>query len=161
MKKPPIAHFSCLLQGPEEEQLTGHVAIKRSSDSDSEASTSAVTPRKRRRRIVDSSDDDDNEYKGVQNNNNDDDDGSVFSAGEELSSSPGWDLDSPSSVARDHGNDDMYESFEELSEGEERRRRLGEEALDFRNLDPELYGLRRSSRRKAQNTAAVYKVSES
>ncbi|KAI9246709.1 SNF2 family N-terminal domain-containing protein [Phascolomyces articulosus] len=48
-----------------------------------------------------------------------------------------------------------YDTFEEVSEGEERRRRIGTDEPDFRYLDPELYGLRRSSRRSVAATTTT------
>ncbi|KAI7847045.1 SNF2 family N-terminal domain-containing protein [Circinella umbellata] len=51
-----------------------------------------------------------------------------------------------------NNNNNGYDTFEEVSEEEERRRRVGTNESDFRYLDPELYGLRRSSRRTATAT---------
>lgn len=106
-----------------------------SNDSDSDVPSQTIVSRKRKRRLVLSSDDE-GTPQAVPS------DGSTFSG--ELTPSP----------ARSDIENVEHDSFEELSEGEERRRRLGKkrDEIDFRYVDPELYGLRRSSRRAGQST---------
>ena len=84
---------------------------------------------------------------------------SPFSNGEELTPSPRWDqeddYDDDESPITASNTNNGYDTFEEVSESEERRRRVGEgEEQDYRYLDPELYGLRRSSRRAAPKSSA-------
>ncbi|CDS12854.1 hypothetical protein LRAMOSA05038 [Lichtheimia ramosa] len=107
----------------------------------------AIAPRKRRRRIVTSSEEEDDDEEDDEDHNPAVTATSPFSDMQELTPTPDWDDDDDS----DEKNGG-FDTFEELSEGEERRRRVGSSSADpddFRYLDPELYGLRRSARRSA------------
>ncbi|KAI8140697.1 SNF2 family N-terminal domain-containing protein [Fennellomyces sp. T-0311] len=118
--------------------------------------------RKRRKRIVLFSEDEEEEnaVSGASPLLDD----SPFSNGEELTPSPRWDQEDDYDDDDDDDDDrpitasntnNGYDTFEEVSESEERRRRVGEdEEQDFRYLDPELYGLRRSSRRAAPKSSS-------
>lgn len=148
--------FSCTYHHPlliiiVEDPNPNAVTSKREADGFiSDTENMAIAPRKRRRRIVTSSEEEDS------NDDDDDDDDhnpatatSPFSDMQELTPTPDWDDDDDDDDS-DEKNGEL-DTFEELSEGEERRRRVGNSADpdDFRYLDPELYGLRRSARRTA------------
>lgn len=143
--------------GYDDEEDNARAASKRGSESDN--SMDAVAPRKRRRRIMDSSDDEDasdsyQQEPAVEDylDDDDDDEGSALSAT----------ADESPAVNATSINGNNYDSFEELSESEERRRRLGNDASDVPYLDPELYGLRRSSRKsssRATRNKVTYAVS--
>lgn len=129
------------------------VTSKREADGFiSDTENMAIVPRKRRRRIVTSSEEEDDDDDDEDDHNPATATSPFSDMQEELTPTPDWDDDDD-----DEDDDDSdqkngdFDTFEELSEGEERRRRVGNSADpdDFRYLDPELYGLRRSARRTA------------
>ncbi|KAF7730273.1 hypothetical protein EC973_002516 [Apophysomyces ossiformis] len=118
------------------------LSTKRSFDSDTDGFSDAQTTglRKRRKRIV------------------------LFSEEENDSDSSEGTTSAESENGHNGKEFNGYESFEELSEDEERRRRVGDNAKkDMHYLDPDLYCLRRSSRQKSRSNqyTASPKLSQS
>lgn len=141
-------HFSLLIIIIEDPNPNA-VTSKREADGFiSDTENMAIAPRKRRRRIVTSSEEEDDDEEDDEDHNPAVTTTSPFSDMQELTPTPDWDDDDDDSDEKNGG----FDTFEELSEGEERRRRVGSSSADpddFRYLDPELYGLRRSARRSA------------